>query len=149
MNIATYESKSVGAPGDADSYSASPSFYGHHHGTLATNSETRQVCQCAALHTGIQRIGGKRQTRLSGPSRPSRQERRVWPSQATIARRTALSIRCVRRSIARLTEIGLISCEVVTGTSNHYTFTDPEVGAEYASRGGQRVRSFPAWGRTR
>ncbi len=51
----------------------------------------------------------------------------VWPSQATIARQTALSIRSVRRSVARLTEIGLISCEVVTGTSNHYTFTDPEV----------------------
>ena len=51
----------------------------------------------------------------------------VWPSQATIARRTALSIRGVRRSIARLTEVGLISCEIVAGTSNHYTFSDPEV----------------------
>ena len=51
----------------------------------------------------------------------------VWPSQATIVRRTALSIRCVRRSIARLTEVGLISCEVIAGTSNHYTFSDPEV----------------------
>ena len=50
----------------------------------------------------------------------------VWPSQATIARRTALSIRGVRRSVARLTEIGLISCEVVAGTSNHYTFSAPE-----------------------
>jgi hypothetical protein len=51
----------------------------------------------------------------------------VWPSQAMIARRTALSIRGVRRSVARLTEIGLISCEVIAGTSNHYTFSDPEV----------------------
>ena len=51
----------------------------------------------------------------------------VWPSQATIARRAALSIRCVRRSVARLAEVGLISCEVVAGTSNHYTFSDPEV----------------------
>jgi hypothetical protein len=50
----------------------------------------------------------------------------VWPSQATIARRTALSIRSVRRSVARLTEVGLISCEVIAGTSNHYTFSAPE-----------------------
>lgn len=50
----------------------------------------------------------------------------VWPSQATIARRTALSIRGVRRSVARLIEVGLISCEIITGTSNHYTFSAPE-----------------------
>ena len=50
----------------------------------------------------------------------------VWPSQATIARRTALSIRGVRRSVARLTEVGLVSCEIVAGTSNHYTFSAPE-----------------------
>ena len=51
----------------------------------------------------------------------------VWPSQATIARRGALSVRSVRRSITRLTKIRLISCEIVAGTSNHYTFSDPEV----------------------
>ena len=50
----------------------------------------------------------------------------AWPSQATIARRTALSIRGVRRSVARLIEIGLVSCEIIAGTSNHYTFSDPE-----------------------
>jgi predicted transcriptional regulator len=50
----------------------------------------------------------------------------AWPSQATVARRMALSIRGVRRSVARLIEVGLISCEVIAGTSNHYTFSIPE-----------------------
>lgn len=51
----------------------------------------------------------------------------VWPSQATIARRTALSIRGVRRAIKRLTAIGLIFYDNIGNTSNHYTFSNPEV----------------------
>ena len=73
----------------------------------------------------------------------------VWPSQATIARRTALSIRGVRRSVARLTEVGLISCEVIAGTSNHYTFSAPEDVLNTQAEADSVSDPFPVWGRTR
>ena len=102
------------------------SFYGHHHGTrneILKPGGYASVPHCV-LESSKLAASDKLvyQVLLDHLGRNDS----VWPSQATIARRTALSIRGVRRSIARLTEVGLISCEVVAGTSNHYTFSAPE-----------------------
>ena len=46
----------------------------------------------------------------------------AWPSQATLARETGLSERCVRYSVKRLMEVCLIYFEDARGRSNRYRF---------------------------
>lgn len=50
-----------------------------------------------------------------------RGDNRVWPSYATIAVRTGLSERAVKRTISKMTKMGLIDVEKRYGKSNYIT----------------------------
>jgi hypothetical protein len=69
-----------------------------------------------------------------------------WPSLNTIAIRTCLSERTVRRALRELEDDGLISSLERSGTSNLYVITAPGVGVPMRAvqtKGGHRDRGTP------
>lgn len=69
-----------------------------------------------------------------------------WPSVGTIATRTCLSERTVRRALRELEDNGLLRSSERSGTSNLYVITAPGVGAPMRpvqTRGGHHDRGTP------